>query len=391
MPSDGQGRPYGELAEKTPKPKPQVDAVALITSKNTPLQKLAFFATTPLGEPKSPKLTCNGSTRTTGSDLVVPLDLVARREQVSPPANVDLKRPQGVNISRAAALATQTWRRRSSRVGGIMTCRNNQQRDSRCKMGLIAAVIAAVLCAVVYVRMYKRELPEPIGRKQAAIPVALGAVSILLMVPVFIGVWYMALIIPGGLAGLVPSPVLRSLVSAFFMAGFTEELIKLLMFLIVVRVVKPKNVYEYGLLCAGVGIGFTGLEDIFYGMMSPVSSITRAIFFAMHMVFGLLMGVELGLAKLSKHAGTGDSGKHTLLALALPVLWHTVFDASTSNNPGITATDERGQIAGIVVALVVCAISIALQFVVLIRFKRDTEKLCGMTVVDDAQPAEAQE
>jgi len=259
-------------------------------------------------------------------------------------------------------------------------------------MGLITAVIATALCAIVYVRMYKREIPEPIGKKQALIPVALGVVAALLMMPVFLGVGLLiAAVVPGGIAGLVPSPFLRSLVNAFLMAGFTEELIKLLMFLIVVRVVKPKNVYEYGLLCAGVGFGFTGLEDVFYGMMSPVSSITRAIFFAMHMVFGLLMGVELGLAKLSKHAGTGDSGKHTLLALALPVLWHTVFDASTSNNPGITATDERGQIAGIVVALVVCAISIALQFVVLIRFKRDTEKLCGMTVVDDAQPAEAQE
>jgi RsiW-degrading membrane proteinase PrsW (M82 family) len=111
----------------------------------------------------------------------------------------------------------------------------------------------------------------------------------------------------------------------------------------------------------------------------------------MHMVFGLLMGVELGLAKHSKLAGTGDSGKHTLLAMALPVLWHTVFDASTSNNPALAATDERTQIAGIVFAIVVLVTSIALQFVVLIRFKRDTEKLCGMSVVDDAQPAETQE
>lgn len=259
-------------------------------------------------------------------------------------------------------------------------------------MGLITAVIATALCAVVYVRMYKREIPEPIGKKQALIPVALGVVAALLMMPVFLGVGLLiAAVVPGGIAEVVPSPFLRSMVSAFLMAGFTEELIKLLMFLIVVRVVKPKNVYEYGLLCAGVGIGFTGLEDIFYGMMSPVSSITRAIFFAMHMVFGLLMGVELGLARFSKRAGTSGSGKHTLLAMALPVLWHTVFDASTTNNPALAATDERGQIAGIVFAFVVLATSIALQFVVLIRFKRNTEKLCGMTVVDDAQPAEAQE
>ena len=229
-------------------------------------------------------------------------------------------------------------------------------------MGLIAAVIATALCAVVYVRMYKREIPEPIGKKQALIPVALGVVAALLMMPVFLGVGLLiAAVVPGGLAGLVPSPVLRSLVSAFFMAGFTEELIKLLMFLIVVRVVKPKSVYEYGLLCAGVGFGFTGLEDLIYGITNPVGSIFRVLFFAMHMVFGLLMGVELGLARFNKRAGTGGSVKHTLLALVLPVLWHTVFDASTSNNPALAATDDAGKILGIAFALVVLVISIALQ------------------------------
>lgn len=258
-------------------------------------------------------------------------------------------------------------------------------------MGLIAAVIATVLCAVAYVRMYKRELPEPIGKKQAAIPVALGVVSVFLMVPAFIGTGFLTASISGSLAVLTSSPVLRSLVNAFFMAGFTEELIKLLMFLIVVLVVKPKNVYEYGLLCAGVGFGFTGLEDLIYGMTNPVGSVFRVLFFAMHMVFGLLMGVELGLARFNKRAGTDGSVKHTLLALVLPVLWHTVFDASTTTNAGLSATEEHAQIIGIVVALAVCAISIALQFVVLIRFKRDAEKLCGMSVVDDAQPAEGTE
>ena len=40
-------------------------------------------------------------------------------------------------------------------------------------MGLLVAIIASVLCAVVYVRMYRREVPEPIGKKKAALP-ALG-------------------------------------------------------------------------------------------------------------------------------------------------------------------------------------------------------------------------
>lgn len=35
------------------------------------------------------------------------------------------------------------------------------------------------------------------------------------------------------------------------MAGFTEELVKFLVFLLVLKINKPKNVYEHGVLRAG--------------------------------------------------------------------------------------------------------------------------------------------
>ena len=41
-------------------------------------------------------------------------------------------------------------------------------------MGIILALVAFALCAIVYVRMVKREIPEPISKKQAIIPVAAG-------------------------------------------------------------------------------------------------------------------------------------------------------------------------------------------------------------------------
>ena len=53
-------------------------------------------------------------------------------------------------------------------------------------MGLIVAIITAIICTVVYVRMYKRELPEPAGVKRAAIPVALGVLAVILVAPVTI-------------------------------------------------------------------------------------------------------------------------------------------------------------------------------------------------------------
>ena len=253
-------------------------------------------------------------------------------------------------------------------------------------MGIIAAIVATIICAVFYVRMCKREIPEPISFKRAAIPVALGVLAVFINMPLSIGSLAAIAAVFGKLSDVIPSLVLRSLVASFFMAGFTEEFVKMLMFLIVIRVCKPKNVYEYGLLCAGVGFGFTGLEDAVYGIQNPVSSVFRVFFFGMHLMFGLIMGLEMGLAQYSKKNGTGGSVKHTILAMAVPVLWHTIFDASTIANAAFNAEDEAVQMIGVVVALVVCAVSIALQFVLLIQYKKNTEKLCAMSVVDEEEP-----
>ena len=237
-------------------------------------------------------------------------------------------------------------------------------------MGIIAAIVATIICAVFYVRMCKREIPEPISFKRAAIPVALGVLAVFINMPLSIGSLAAIAAVFGKLSDVIPSLVLRSLVASFFMAGFTEEFVKMLMFLIVIRVCKPKNVYE----------------DAVYGIQNPVSSVFRVFFFGMHLMFGLIMGLEMGLAQYSKKNGTGGSVKHTILAMAVPVLWHTIFDASTIANAAFNAEDEAVQMIGVVVALVVCAVSIALQFVLLIQYKKNTEKLCAMSVVDEEEP-----
>ncbi len=50
-------------------------------------------------------------------------------------------------------------------------------------MGILVALIATALCAVVYVRMVKREIPEPIGKMQAAVPIGFGLLAVVLVVP----------------------------------------------------------------------------------------------------------------------------------------------------------------------------------------------------------------
>lgn len=89
----------------------------------------------------------------------------------------------------------------------------------------ITSLIAFALCAFVCVRMIRREIPGPIGKKLA----------------------------------------LRSLVKSFPFSVFTEEIVKLLTALLPVKIFKPKNIYEYILIliektCLAVTLVSTALQ-----------------------------------------------------------------------------------------------------------------------------------
>ena len=143
-----------------------------------------------------------------------------------------------------------------------------------------------------------------------------------------------------------------------------------------VKIFKPKNVYEYALAFIGVGFGFTALEEVLYGG-GGLASLSRLPGFAMHMVFAILMGVNLGLARYAKLHG-GSAGKHIFLGLFLPVLWHTLYDAATTFNAGFDAADENVQGTAVVIALIVTVASTVLQFILLIRFKNNAVKYSEM-------------
>ena len=108
-----------------------------------------------------------------------------------------------------------------------------------------------------------------------------------------------------------------------------------------------------------------------------IASLSRLPGFAMHMVFAILMGVNLGLARYAKLHG-GSAGKHIFLGLFLPVLWHTIYDAATTFNAGFDSTDENVQVAATVISLIVTVASTVLQFVLLVRFKNNAVKYSEM-------------
>lgn len=251
-------------------------------------------------------------------------------------------------------------------------------------MGLIMGMLDGALCVILYVRMCRREVPEPMGKK-AAIPVALGLLAPLFSTLMFVGIGLISLQITGeqsqSLVSFVPTNTLKSFVAAFLGAAFPEELIKFLLLLLSVKLVKPKSIYECGLLGAGVGTGFTFLEQMIYGGTNLVSALARMPFFAMHLVFDLIMGLFLGLAMHEKRNGRSGK-KHDVLAFVVPVLWHTVFDAATTFNKvlqtGLETEDTFSRNVGAVFALIVLVVSIAAQVWVLIQYKKRTEELCAM-------------
>lgn len=255
-------------------------------------------------------------------------------------------------------------------------------------MGFITSLIAFILCAFVYVRMIRREVPQQIGKAQAWVPVGAGLIAPIISTVIAVGLGMLTIKLHGGeitqsgvtmpvqQAQQETNVVLRSLIKSFRVAGFTEELVKLLLALLMVKVFKPKNVYEYALAFIGVGFGFTALEEVLYGG-GGLASLSRLPGFAMHMVFAILMGVNLGLARYAKLHG-GSAGKHIFLGLFLPVLWHTLYDAATAFNAGLESTDENVQVAAVVIALIVTVASTVLQFVLLVRFKNNAVKYSEM-------------
>ena len=259
-------------------------------------------------------------------------------------------------------------------------------------MGIVMALVSCVLCGFVYVRICRRDQPNPLGSKRAVIPVVLGLPSAILSTVLVVGIGLMIKNTLGKpLQDLIASPILRAIVSSFLLAGMSEEVAKFLFLLLAVKIIKPRNVYEYCIAGAGVGFGFTLLEEFAYSG-ELLQSILRVPFFGMHMVFEIIMGTCLGLARYDRfHRDGRKSGKYTFAALSIPIVWHTNFDAVTAANPGLRSKDEYVLTESAIVAIVVLIISVVLQFVLLSRLRKKSEYLCSLQFREADVEAEQEE
>jgi len=237
---------------------------------------------------------------------------------------------------------------------------------------MIQLLVSLVVLGFLYYRMVKREIPSPVDKGQAIIPVAVGILSLPLSFVFVLGIGLLLKAI--GYDSSVQTPIVHSFTAAAFAAGIPEELAKLLIMLLSLRLFRKKirNVYEYILIGAATGLAFTLFEEFLYGS-DIITTIGRLITVAAHMVFGIIMAKHLGMARVRKEGSVfGEYAK----ALLIPVVIHTLYDAFTAFNFMMQNGDDVGVLLGIAA---IAAMFVG-QIIVLIRLKKNTEKYCGMKI-----------
>jgi len=245
-------------------------------------------------------------------------------------------------------------------------------------MTVISVIMTIIILGILYWRMVKRETPEPVGWKQALIPVAIGMVSFPITIPFSMGYMKSLSNDPDALK-LSELNFFQALWRDLILAGGLEEIAKLLMILVVLFIFrkKVKNVYEFILIGACVGIGFTIAEEYYYGSdeeATVLSAVLRLIAVPAHMTFNMVMAELLGRARTSKLSGKGSPVIYCLLAILVPVTVHTLYDVTTAFNSSLM----RGEMKGFIVAAIGYVCLLVYEFAVLIRCRKKTAEFCAM-------------
>lgn len=184
-------------------------------------------------------------------------------------------------------------------------------------------ILLAVFPAVVllgYLLWVDRRQPEPFNELLLAL---LGGVGATLFSAVFS--------VPATIMGIAPmNPVniVEALGVSLFGAGLPEELAKLIILFLLVRRNKHFDERLDGIVYAAcVGLGFAAYENIMYVAQAGDDMVHTAVMRGLlsvpgHFSFGVLMGYWFSKFWWEKRGRAFN----LLLALAIPVAWHTLYD-----------------------------------------------------------------
>ncbi|MBR3235947.1 MAG: PrsW family intramembrane metalloprotease [Atopobiaceae bacterium] len=250
-------------------------------------------------------------------------------------------------------------------------------------LGTIQMVLTVAIGVIIYYRLIKREVPEPIGPLQAIVPVVGGVLSNRVLILYILGMVTLTNTLGVSLTGDGLSNAGGAILKAFVIAAFPEELSKGLIMLLVIFLFRKKvrNVYEYILVGTAVGLGFTLIEDLDY--VTNGANFLRLALVCGHLCFNMIMGMYLGSARYKKEHNQGPVVLDYVKAFAIPMLWHTLFDAFTAMNPAIISavTGDLDAMGNVYVALGIVAVivSIVLQVLVMRKAFKDADRYCAMT------------
>ncbi len=244
-------------------------------------------------------------------------------------------------------------------------------------ISIIASLLALVICGFLYKRMIKREVPEPIGKLQAILPVILGGICVPISAGSGIGLLLALKSI--GISAEAMQALPSSFFTAFFMAGGVEEVYKFLAIILMMVILKNKvsNVYEYILLGAAVGLGFTVAEDFTFGDSLIVLLIRTPLMFT-HMTLNMIMGEFIGRAKYNKQKGEGQTVLYWVLGLIIPIALHTLYDAGTVFN--FTVLKDGDYVTGGILGGVAIITNVVVLINVLVRARKNAEKFSALRI-----------
>jgi len=181
---------------------------------------------------------------------------------------------------------------------------------------LLIASLAPVIFLMTYIYAKDQFQKEPFGQLMKAF---LGGI--------LAGILDVLLLSALGISDLQPFSGVRgqAFFQAFFLAGFPEELCKLIFLYLFIWKSQYFDEYYDGIeYAAFVGLGFAGLENIMYVWRGGMDvAISRAMFAVpAHFFFAIIMGYFFSLAKF-RHE---KKKLYLFLAFLCPAILHGIYD-----------------------------------------------------------------
>ena len=178
---------------------------------------------------------------------------------------------------------------------------------------IVPLIVQVVVSVLILIYLLKKKTGEPYSKKMIIKLLGFGALAMI----VCMGISFVLPIERDAFFGF--NPLLAGFLTALITAALFEEVIKYILFRLVL--IKNKEVIRWlDVVIAAiiVGIGFTILEDAEFAVTGD-TNILRAIIPG-HLLFQGIMGYYYGKARVTKKR------IYDIFSLVIPILVHTVFD-----------------------------------------------------------------